>query len=460
MNIDFIRNKTEQVKLNQEQRFSDKETITTILALDKEYLIKSKECDDMRHKKNLLSKNYKNITANDSSLNKEITDLQLKLDTLTPSLNADNIKHLKLTIETYKKLNTHIDQYILDLEKQKSVLIEQRDKLIYTVGNMLIPEANIAANEDDNKIVIIKDQEPVVNNYPLSHIDILEKFKLVDYNNGIKIAGNRGYFLTGFMVKFNLALMSYATNFLEEHGYTLMDTPQFILKPQISKVSQLEDFEDTLYKLESQDKYLIATSEQPLTSYFSNTHYNNKQSNTEGKLPIKFGGISTCFRKETGAHNRNTRGIFRVHQFSKVEQFVITDKTSSKDMFNEMIDLSAKFYDSLGISYRIINIASGALNNSAAIKYDLEGWFPGSGEYLELVSCTNTTNYFSSRIGCTYQNGPDKEYVHMLNCTLCANTRTICCIVETMQTEHGFIIPTVLRPYLGGLTEYTYENKK
>lgn len=146
---------------------------------------------------------------------------------------------------------------------------------------------------------------------------------------------------------------------------------------------------------------------------------------------------------------KHTRGIYRVHQFSKVEQFCVTDASNSQKKFNDMINTSKEFYDSLGISYRIINIVSGALNNAASIKYDLEAWFPGSKSYCELVSCSNCLDYFSKRLGTKCAG----EYVHMLNCTLCANTRTLCCLVETHQTESGFKVPDVLKPYLTQLKD-------
>jgi len=262
---------------------------------------------------------------------------------------------------------------------------------------------------------------------------------MIDTDNGIKIAGNRGYFLTGVGVLFNYALLRYSLDFLNERGYKLMSTPVMINKDIIGKITQLSDYDETLYKLENNDKYLIATSEQPLTAYFYNKFISKKE------LPIKFGGISECYRKETGAHNRNTRGIYRVHQFTKVEQFCVTEPDKSWIMFNEMITTSKEFYNSLGISYRIVNIVSGSLNNAASMKYDLEAWFPGANEYCELVSCTNCLDYFSKKINTKMNNG----FVHMLNSTLCANTRTICCLVENYQTNNGIIVPKKLRKYLG-----------
>lgn len=218
-------------------------------------------------------------------------------------------------------------------------------------------------------------------------------------------------------------------------------------KAVADKLCQLQDYDETLYKINVSDtdpKYLIATSEQPLTGYYMDHKF------SEGELPVKFCGNSTCYRKETGRSGVDTLGIFRVHQFEKIEQFCITDEKTSWETMEEMITNSKEFYDSLGIRYRVINIVSGALNNAAAKKYDLEGYFASSGTYRELVSCSNCTDYFSKKLNIKDKKG---NYVHMLNATLCANTRTLCCIMEQNQTDHGILIPEVLRKYIHGYTD-------
>lgn len=176
-------------------------------------------------------------------------------------------------------------------------------------------------------------------------------------------------------------------------------------------------------------------------------------------LPIKLCGFSTCFRKEAGSHGRDTQGIFRVHQFEKVEQFVVCspDDNESWQLLEEMLNNAEEFYKELGIPYQIATIVSGALNNAAAKKYDLEAWFPASKAYRELVSCSNCTDYQSrrleSRLRSPKQEGlaSEKKYVHMLNSTITATERTLCCILENYQTNEGVIIPDALRPFMGGI---------
>lgn len=260
-----------------------------------------------------------------------------------------------------------------------------------------------------------------------------------------QLAGDRAYMLKNAGVKLNYALINYSLDFLIERGYQIVSTPHFINANTMASVCQLSDFNETLYKINNDNdnnnvddsKFLIATSEQPMTAYFAEKTLND--------LPMKLGGISSCYRKEAGKHGIDTAGIFRVHQFEKVEQFAVTECENSWDMMKYMINTAEDFYKSLGISYRIVNIVSGALNDAAAMKYDIEGWFPGSNKYRELVSCTNTTDFFSRRLRTKDKYG---NFVHMLNSTLFANTRTICCIIETYQTDTGVKIPDVLVPYM------------
>jgi seryl-tRNA synthetase len=228
-----------------------------------------------------------------------------------------------------------------------------------------------------------------------------------------------------------------------------------MLREPMSKTAQLEQFHEELYKVsetgdaDEEPKYLIATSEQPISAYHMDEWL------TESELPKKYAGYSACFRKEAGGHGRDVWGIFRVHQFEKIEQFLVTTPETSWQAHEEMLQASEEFYQSLGLSYRVVNIVSGALNNAAAKKYDLEAWFPTLGVYRELVSCSNCTDYQSRslgiRCGVKKQGAKEARYVHMLNSTLCATTRTLCCILENYQTDTGINVPEVLQPFMGGL---------
>jgi hypothetical protein len=272
------------------------------------------------------------------------------------------------------------------------------------------------------------------------------------------VAGHRGYFLKDHGLMLNQAFQAYGTAFLRARGYSCMQPPYLMKKEVMAGVAQLEQFDEELYTVSGgegnsdNDKYLIATSEQPLCGYHMGEWMEEKN------LPIRYAGLSTCFRKEAGSHGKDTWGIFRVHQFEKVEQFCIVegDIEASRKMQEEMIKTAEEFYQSLGFPYQVINIASGALNNAANRKWDLECWFPGYNAYRELVSCSNCTDYQSRsmeiRSGGKKMGEREKKYVHMLNATLCATGRAICCLLETYQEADGVRVPEVLVPYMGGVT--------
>jgi len=279
-----------------------------------------------------------------------------------------------------------------------------------------------------------------------------------DLEKGAVTAGGRGYYLTGPAVYLQQALVQLSLRVLGDKEYVPLYTPYFMRKEVMQEVAQLSQFDEELYKVvgkgvdKSEDKshdekYLIATSEQPIAAFHRDEWM------PESSLPIRYAGISTCFRQEAGSHGRDTRGIFRVHQFDKIEQFCITSPhdDSSWKMLDEMIGNSEKFCQALELPYRVVCIVSGALNNAAAKKWDLEAWFPSSAGFRELVSASNCTDYQSRRLRIRY--GQTKStvttpYVHMLNATMCATTRCICAILEVHQTEDGVKVPAALQPYM------------
>ncbi|CEP07036.1 hypothetical protein [Parasitella parasitica] len=354
------------------------------------------------------------------------------------------------------------------LQQEKEKLITQaKDKEISwknklnLLGNIVHESVPTSMDEDNNEVIRSYDHndvKPVKRTDIMSHHEVLSRLDGYDQERGAKIAGHRGYFLTGVGVDLNLALITYGLNFLAKNGYKKLQTPFFMNKDMMAKTAQLSQFDEELYKVsgDGEDKYLIATSEQPISAFHAGEWFEKPSE----QLPIKYAGYSTCFRKEAGAHGKDTWGIFRVHQFEKIEQFVLTEPEKSWDMFNEMIKHSEDFFKSLGLSYRVVAIVSGALNNAASKKYDLEAWFPFQGEYKELVSCSNCTDYQSRnleiRCGVKKMSDREKKYVHCLNSTLCATERALCCLLENWQREDGLEIPPPLVPYMGGETFIPY----
>merc|ERR1719422_2412307 len=292
-----------------------------------------------------------------------------------------------------------------------------------------------------------------------SHVDLIHMIGGMDAERGTVTAGGRGYYLMGAAVCLQQALIQLSLQTLVKKDYTPLYTPFFMKKEVMQEVAQLSQFDEELYKVTGKgsereddktvdEKYLIATSEQPIAAFHRDEWIDEK------KLPIKYAGLSSCFRQEVGSHGRDTRGIFRVHQFEKIEQFVITSPHDNKswEMMDEMIDNAETFCKMLNIPYRIVCIVSGALNNAAAKKLDLEAWFPGSGAFRELVSCSNCLDYQARRLriryGQTKKMNSATEYCHMLNATLCAVTRVICVLLEMNQTDTGIKVPEALKMYM------------
>ncbi|KAI0058342.1 serine-tRNA ligase [Artomyces pyxidatus] len=326
-----------------------------------------------------------------------------------------------------------------------------------TIGNIVGKDVPVSMTEDDN--VTVRTWHPDGPNGQvekksdiLAHHEVLLRLDAMDLERGSKIAGHRGYFLTNDGVDLNQAMISYGLDFLRKRDYKKVQPPFFMNKDVMAKTAQLDQFDEELYKVIGSDdeKYLIATSEQPISSFHSDEWFEDPKK----QLPIKYAGYSTCFRKEAGSAGRDMWGIFRVHQFEKVEQFCVTEPDKSWETFDTMVANSEAFYQSLGIPYRVVAIVSGALNLAASQKFDLEAWFPFQGAYKELVSCSNCTDYQSRRLevrcGLKSKDQARKVYVHMLNGTLCATERALCCLVENYQTPEGLVIPEVLRPYMQG----------
>ena len=344
----------------------------------------------------------------------------------------------------------------LDETESEAIEIERKfNELMMTLPNLLNETVPVGKDEQNNVIVSQNGSILRPNFSPKDHIELATGLDLVDLNRAAKVSGARFYFLKNELVKLNQALINYALDFLSEHNYTLIQPPYMIRKePMVGSVI-LNDFEDVIYKIEEEDLYMIGTSEHAIASM-------HMDEILEGiKLPIRYAGFSSCFRKEAGAHGRDMKGIFRVHQFEKVEQFIYCRPDESWKEHERMLALSEEFFRHLGIPYRVVLLCSGDTGKISAKTYDIEGWMAGQNAYREIVSCSNCLDYQARRLGIRFRDKTNEEtrLVHTLNSTLVATERTMVAILENFQTSEGsVIIPKVLQKYMGGLEEIRGRN--
>ena len=397
----------------------------------------------------------------------DVLELDLKwrecrhnLDSINAEFNAINKQVGKLMKAGQKEEAAPLMAQAKEIDARKKALAEEEKEweektniALLKIGNIVHDSVPVSNDEANNAIVRTWGAKRMEENLP-NHVDLIGMLDIADVERGTDVAGGRGYYLKGAGALLNQAMINYALAFLSSRGHTPLATPFFMRKDRMAECAQLADFDEQLYKVtgEGDDKYLIATSEQTCCSFLRKRWLNASE------LPIRLAGYSTCFRKEVGSHGRDTLGIFRVHQFEKVEQFVAVsgEGNASWEEMERLIGNSEAFYQSLNIPYQVVNIVSGELNDAAAKKYDLEAWFPSSRTFRELVSCSNCTDYQSRRLEIREgapQKGPEKKkaYVHLLNSTLTATERTLCCLIENWQTPEGLVVPPVLRPWMNGI---------
>ena len=391
---------------------------------------------------------------------------KLRGDFISKSQQLRRQKNLLSETIASKKKSKQDASFELAEMKQVSALLEQAESeaiqieekfnhLMMTLPNLLDKTVPVGKDEHDNMIVRHNGEIIRPNFSAKDHIDIATTLDLVDLNRAAKVSGARFYFLKNELVKLNQALVSFALDFLSEHNYTLVQPPYMIRRrPMVGSVI-LNDFEDVIYKIEEEDLYMIGTSEHAIASM-------HMDEILEGiKLPIRYGGFSSCFRKEAGAHGKDMKGIFRVHQFEKVEQFIYCRPDDSWGEHERMLAVSEEFFKQLGIPYRVMLLCSGDIGKISAKTYDIEAWMAGQNAFREIVSCSNCLDYQARRLGIRFRDKTNEEtrLVHTLNSTLVATERTMVAILENFQTSNGSVeIPQVLRKYMGGLEEIQVRN--
>lgn len=449
--LELLRKSPEELKNNLKKRFIDINIVDRAVELDKKWRQILQETEKLRHQHNVLSSQISKLSGEDR----------------------------KKKIEESKKLLEMLEEKEKELER----IEKERDAILASLPNLV--DDDVPIGPDENYSIPIKfwgkfkvyendvdsflsqtkgakvDYE-VIKWKPRGHAEMLEE--ILHLGNTLKaseVAGSRFYYLFDDLVWLDLALLSLAIDTMTQQGYTLVLPPYMLRGEVIQSVIDLDTFKDAIYKIEGEDLYLIATAEHPIAALFF------KEEIEKDKLPLKLVGISPAFRKEAGAANKDLKGIFRVHQFHKVEQFIFSIPEDSWKYHAELISNSETIFQQLGLPYRIVNIASGDLGACAAKKFDLEVWMPGQAKFREMVSCSNCTDWqaFRMKIRFVDRKNNRKGYVYTLNSTAIASTRTITAILENYQREDGVVeIPKALRKYLEifpkAPKDYIYPAKK
>ena len=382
-------------------------------------------------------------------------ELIIKTDELRKKKNQ-----LALQISQKKKSGEEISSVLIEmkgvsedlgkLESEQEGIEKIYSRLALTIPNLVHESVPIGIDETANKEIRKWGEIPNFDFKINDHIDISENLDVVDLERAAKVAGARFYYLKNDLVRLNQSLIHYGLDFLAKKEYSLIQPPYMINRESMEGAVIADDFEEVIYKIEDEDLYMIGTSEHAMAAMHSKEILEGKD------LPLKYAGISPCFRKEAGAHGRDQKGIFRVHQFDKIEQFVFSRPEDSWKEHEKMLSVVEEFYQELEIPHKVMLLSTGDMGKISAKTYDIEGWMAGQKAYREIVSCSNCLDYQARRLKIRFRDktNEDTQYVHTLNSTLIATTRILVSIMENFQTKDGHIrIPRVLQSYMGNQKE-------
>ena len=435
IDVKLLREHKELFYDNCRKRFTEPASLDRFFALDEAWRQKLKAVNDLKHHKNEISMRIADLVksrGDASKLKKDVREL------------GENIEKLETELASIDKERNEVVRSIPNLVHESVPVCrgDENNAVVRYIGNAVVHEEDVKyfkeSTPDGSHFTITK-------NRAVSHVDLLEKLGLIDMARAGKAAGARFYYLKNRLVKLEMALMNYAVDFLSERGFSIVEPPFMLNYASMNAVTDLETFKDALYKIEGEDLYLIATAEHPIGAMLKDEILE------ESELPLRLAGISPCFRKEAGAHGKDTKGIFRVHQFNKIEQFVFCKPEHSWDFLEELLKNAEDFCSSLGIAYRVVNICSGELSVLNAKKYDIEAWFPAQGKFREVVSASNNTDYQGRSLNIRYRTKNGNQIVNTLNSTEVATTRMLVAITENFQQQDngGISIPKALVPYTG-----------
>ncbi len=351
-------------------------------------------------------------------------------------------------VSTLRKEAAKIPELIKKAEEERDRYEKQVRHALMRLPNLLHDSVPYGADDSENVEIRRWGEPPRFDFEPRSHAEVARALGIVDFERAAKVSGSGFYYLRNELVLLDYAIIRFAIDHLLAKGYTLIEPPYMIRRRPYEGVTDLADFESVMYKIEGEDLYLIATSEHAMAAMFMDEVLD------ADALPIKLVGVSPCFRREVGAHGKYTKGLFRVHQFNKVEQFIFSLPEQSWELHEELQRNCEELYQALGLHYRVMNVCTGDIGNIAAKKYDTEVWM-ADGVFREIGSNSNCTDYQARRLNIRYrlkEGQAPAGFVHTLNNTALATSRTMLAILEQYQQEDGsVVVPEVLRKYMGGM---------
>lgn len=415
LSLKFIRENPEIVKKDLKKRGDTEKLgwVDDLLKKEESYRKLLQKAQELRHKRNIVTQEINELKKKSQDISKKVKEAKELPD------------KIKKSDEELAKLKEKLDFYIARLP------------------NVMHSSVPVGKDEEGNKVVR-KVGDPKKFDFELiPHGELIENLGCADFDKAAKVSGNGFYYLLGDIALLEMALQRFAIDLMLKKGFTLVEPPLILRRKPYEGVTDLADFETMMYKVEGEDSYLIATSEHPMAAMFADEIFDPND------LPKKYVGVSACFRKEIGSHGIDTKGLFRVHQFNKVEQFVFCEPKDSWKIHEELIANAEEIFKKLKLPYRIVNICTGDIGIVAAKKYDLEVWMPREKKYREAVSCSNCTDYQAVGLNMRYQKGEEREYVHTLNSTAVATGRALRAIIENYQQKDGSIkVPDALVPYM------------
>jgi len=412
--IKFIREHEKDIRDSMHRRGKNLEILDSLIKNDKEFRELKQQIDDLRHERNVISEKINEAKKKNQDVSKIIQKAK------------------------------SIPQELSKLEPRLKEVEEEIWKLSQEIPNIMDKDVPIGKDANENKTIrkIGKIKNPGFE--VKSHIEIAEKLG-ANFDIGRENTGNGFNYLIGEMAELDLALIHYGLDFVKSKGFKLVMPPMMLRREAIGGTVNINDFKDMIYKVEGEDLYLIGTAENSLVSFFKNRTF------SEDELPIMVSAYTPCFRKEIGAHGIDTKGLFRMHQFNKVEQVVVCKPEDSKKMLKHMQKISEDLFKSMDLPFRTIEICSGDLGNKQAKQYDLELWSPRQEKYMEEGSASNCKEYQAIQLNTKFiDKKGEKKYVHILNNTMIATPRPMVAILENCQNKDGSVqVPKPLIKYIG-----------